>query len=95
MNLTKENIEKIGKLARIRLSEDDKTMYAKEISSILGWVEQLNEVNTDNVAQLNSVSDMTLPWRKDEVTDGNIADQVLKNAPQAEYGCFAVPKVIE
>ncbi len=95
MELTKENIEKIGKLARIRLSEEDKILYAKEISSILHWIEQLGEVNTDNVPQMTSVSEMKLPWREDVIAEGNMADAVLKNAPKAEYSCFAVPKVIE
>ena len=52
-------------------------------------------MNTDGVAPLASVSDQTLPWRTDEVTDGNMQEAVLKNAPNASYGCFAVPKVIE
>ena len=95
MALTDKDVKKIGKLARIRLSDADVAHYGAEINGILKWIEQLQEVNTDGVAALASVSDQPLPWRKDEVTDGNIQEQVLKNAPNASYGCFAVPKVIE
>ena len=95
MALTDHDVKKIAKLARIRLSEEDVAHYGREINGILKWIEQLQEVNTDGVAPLASVSDQPLPWRKDEVTDGNIQEQILKNAPNASYGCFAVPKVIE
>jgi aspartyl-tRNA(Asn)/glutamyl-tRNA(Gln) amidotransferase subunit C len=95
MALTKQEVEKIGKLAHIRLSEDDKEHYGKEISQILKWVEMLQEVDTDGIEQMTSVADLTLPRRADEVTDGNVRDDVLANAPKSEYGCFAVPKVIE
>lgn len=95
MALTKQEVEKIGKLAHIRLSEEDKEHYGNEISKILKWVEQLQEVNTDDVEQMTSVANLTLPRRADEVTDGNCRDAVLANAPKSEYGCFAVPKVIE
>jgi len=95
MSFTEQQVSKIAKLARIRLSDAEKTHYAKEMTSILQWIEQLQSVNTDNVAPLASVSDQTLPWRKDEVTDGNIQKEVLANAPNQQYGCFAVPKVIE
>lgn len=95
MALTDKDVKKIAKLARIRLSEDDVAHYGREINGILKWIEQLSEVNTDGVAALASVSDQPLPWRTDVVTDGNIQEQVLKNAPNASYGCFAVPKVIE
>lgn len=95
MALTKQEVEKIGKLAHIALTEEDKDHYGKEISQILQWVEQLQSVNTDDVEQMTSVAELTLPRRKDEVTDGNCRDAVLANAPESEYGCFAVPKVIE
>ena len=95
MALTDKEMLHVAKLARIRLSADEVSHYAKEINGILKWIEQLGEVNTDGVAALSSVSDQVLPWREDKVTDGNIQDKVLKNAPNAEYGCFTVPKVIE
>lgn len=95
MALDGKAVAKIAKLARIQVTDADKEHYSREISSILNWVEQLGEVNTDGVPQLTSVSDVTLPWRKDEVTDGNQADAVVKNAPAGDYGCFVVPKVVE
>lgn len=88
-------VTKIARLARIEVPEADKAALSREISGILQWVEQLNEVNTDNVPMMTSVSALKLPWRKDEVTDGNQAEAVVKNAPQSDYGCFVVPKVME
>ena len=94
MALTKEQVTKIARLARLAVTDQEKEHYAKEISGILNWVEQLSEVNTDNVPQLNSVSNQPLPWREDKVTDGNQQELVVKNATN-EHGCFVVPKVIE
>lgn len=95
MSLTDAQVQHIARLARIRLSEAELPHYAQEVNSILQWIEQLGEVNTDGIAPLASVSEQTLPWRADTVTDGGIQEAVLKNAPSAQYGCFAVPKVIE
>lgn len=89
------NITKLGKLARIALNDADKAYFETEISGVMKWVDQLNEVNTDNTPALTSVSQMHLRWREDKVTDGNQAEAVLANAPKAAYGCFGVPKVIE
>lgn len=94
MVLDEKAVAKIAKLARIAVTDAEKAHYAKEISGILQWMEQLNEVNTDNVPQLASVADVVLPRREDKVTDGNQQDAVLKNAVN-EHGCFVVPKVIE
>jgi len=95
MSLDPQAITKIARLARIRVDEGEKEFYAKEISGILQWMEQLNEVNTDGVPQMVSVVEMQLPRRKDVVNDGNQQQAILKNAPNADFGCFAVPKVIE
>ena len=95
MALDKSNITKIAKLAHIEVSEAEKEHFARELSSIFKWIEQLGEVNTDNVPQLTSVSDTALPWREDAITDGHKRDAILANAPASEYGCFVVPKVIE
>ena len=89
------DITKLGKLARIALSESDKAYFEAEINGVMKWVEQLNEVNTDNVPALTSVSQMQLRWREDKVTDGEIAAQVTQNAPMREDNFFVVPKVIE
>lgn len=95
MALTDKEILHVAKLARIRLSAEEVPHYAKEINGILKWIEQLSEVKTDGITPLSSISEQVLPWREDIVSDGNIQDKVLKNAPHAEHGCFTVPKVIE
>ena len=95
MTLDIAAVTKIARLARIEVPDSEKPLLAEQISGILQWVEQLNEVNTDGVPQMTSVSAVKLPWRKDVVTDGNQAEAVVKNAPQSDYGCFVVPKVME
>lgn len=95
MTIDAAAVTKIARLASIEVSDAEKEGYVRELSGILKWVEMLGEVNTDNVPQLSSVSDTTLPLRTDEVTDGNCRDDILANAPASDYGCFVVPKVIE
>jgi aspartyl-tRNA(Asn)/glutamyl-tRNA(Gln) amidotransferase subunit C len=95
MALSDAQVKHIAKLARIRLTADELPHYAREINGLLKWIEQLTAVNTDNIAPLASVSEQALPWRADVVNDGNIQEKILKNASGAQYGCFAVPKVIE
>lgn len=95
MALSDEQVKKIAKLARIRIEDSELPYYAGQINGILKWIEQLQEVNTDNVAPLASVSDQPLPWRADVVTDGNMQEKILKNAAGPQHGCFTVPKVIE
>jgi len=95
MSLTTAQVKKIAKLARIRLSEEEVDHYGKEISGILDWIEMLQEVNTDKVPQMASVSSIGLSLRTDEVTDGNVQADILKNAPKSAFGCFEVPKVVE
>ncbi len=95
MSLTEKEVKHVAKLARIRLTDAELPHYAREINGILKWIEQLAEVKTEGIAPLASVSDQSLPWREDKVTDGNIQEQVLKNASGSQYGCFTVPKVIE
>lgn len=95
MALSDKEVKHIAKLARIRVSDAELPHYAREINGILKWIEQLGEVNTDGVAALASVSNQELPWRADVVNDGNQQEAVLKNAPMQNFGCFAVPKVIE
>lgn len=94
-NIDKATVAKIARLARIKTEEEKLEPLAGELNNILGWVEQLNEVNTDNIEPMASVVNAKLRWRTDEVTDGDKAESVLKNAPKPEYGFFAVPKVIE
>ena len=93
--LDTKTITKIARLAHIEVSDAEKEHYVKELSGIFTWIEQLNEVNTNNVPPLASVSDTALPWREDKITDGHKRDAILANAPSSDYGCFVVPKVIE
>lgn len=95
MSIDKVTVEKIAHLARIEVAQSDLEPMAAELSNILDWVEQLAKVNTDDVPPMTSVVEAKLPWRKDEVTDGNRLEDILANAPEAEHGFFAVPKVIE
>lgn len=95
MALDKAGVAHIAALARIRLSEAELEPLAAELSGILGWVAQLAEVDTKNVAPMTSVAAVTLPMRADEVTDGDCRDAILGNAPRSAKGFFAVPKVVE
>jgi aspartyl-tRNA(Asn)/glutamyl-tRNA(Gln) amidotransferase subunit C len=95
MPIDKDTVAKIARLARIRVSEDEQERLAGELSNILGWVEQLSEVDTANVRPMASVVEARLPMRRDEVTDGDLRDDVTANAPAPERGFFTVPKVVE
>jgi aspartyl-tRNA(Asn)/glutamyl-tRNA(Gln) amidotransferase subunit C len=95
MPLDKAEVAHIAALARIRLAEAEREPLAAELSRIIGWVEQLAEVDTGDVAPMASVAAMRLPMREDRVTDGNCRDAILANAPQTAKGFFAVPKVVE
>jgi aspartyl-tRNA(Asn)/glutamyl-tRNA(Gln) amidotransferase subunit C len=95
MSISHQDVSKIAKLARIRVSEAEVEKYSRELSGIFQWIEQLKEVNTDGVEPMAGVGDYTLRFREDKVTDGNIREDVLANAPEAAYGCFLVPKVVE
>ena len=95
MSVSSEKVRHIAKLARIAMSEEELDRLVPELNNILGWVEQLGEVNTDGVEPLTAVIDQKLRLREDVVNDGNIREDVLANAPQSEHGFFAVPKVIE
>jgi aspartyl-tRNA(Asn)/glutamyl-tRNA(Gln) amidotransferase subunit C len=95
MSLDRKAVAHIATLARIRVPESDLDGLAGELSTILGWVEQLGEVDTSQVEPMSSVVKVDLPRRKDEVTDGNCRDKVLANAPEPAHGFFTVPKVVE
>jgi aspartyl-tRNA(Asn)/glutamyl-tRNA(Gln) amidotransferase subunit C len=95
MSVSTEQVRHIAKLARIAVSDEEIERLAPELNKILGWVEQLGEVNTDGVEPLTAVIDQKLRLRDDVVTEGNIRDEILANAPEAQHGFFAVPKVIE
>ncbi len=95
MALDAATVKRIAFLARIRVPEEDLEGLAGELSNILGWVEQLGEVDTDGVEPMTSVNAATLSMRVDAITDGDDQDRVLANAPEREGAFFAVPKVVE
>ena len=95
MSVNTQQVRHIAKLARIAMSDDELERLVPELNNILGWVEQLAEVDTDGIEPLTAVIDLKLRLRDDAVTDGDCRDEVLANAPDAQHGFFAVPKVIE
>jgi aspartyl-tRNA(Asn)/glutamyl-tRNA(Gln) amidotransferase subunit C len=95
MALDKATVARIAALARIKVPEAEQEHLAGELSQILRWIEQLDEVDTAGVEPMSSVAALRLPMREDSVTDGDIRDKILANAPQAANGFFAVPKVVE
>ncbi len=95
MKIDKNTINKIARLSRIKLDDRESEDYIKDLNSILDWVEQLNEVNTENVEPLSNISSSILPKREDVSKDTNTSDEILENAPDKLEGFFAVPKVVE
>ncbi|WP_111734197.1 Asp-tRNA(Asn)/Glu-tRNA(Gln) amidotransferase subunit GatC [Roseovarius amoyensis] len=95
MSIDTETAARVAKLARIRVDDADLPALAQEFNTILGFIEQLGEVDVDGVEPMVSVTPMRLKRREDVVTDGNMADKILSNAPDAREGFFAVPKVVE
>ena len=90
-----ETVKRIAHLARIDVADSELDALADELGAIIGWVEQLAEVDTNGVEPMTSVAEATLPRRADEVTDGGLRDDVLANAPDHEKGFYTVPKVVE
>ena len=95
MALDTDTVRRIARLARIHIPEADLETLAGELSDIIGWVEQLAEVDTAGVEPMASVVETTLKQRDDVVADGGYPDKVLANAPDAANGFFTVPKVVE
>ncbi len=95
MSVDTKTVARIAHLARLKVPEDRLEPLAAELNQLLAWVEQLGEVNTDNIPPLTSVVHARLPRRDDIVTDGDRQADVLANAPDAQNGFYAVPKVIE
>ena len=95
MSIDTETAAKVAKLARIAVKDEALPALAQEFNNILGFIEQLNEVNVDGVDPMTSVTPMRLKRREDVVNDGNQPQKVLSNAPDAREGFFAVPKVVE
>lgn len=95
MSVDHATVRKIASLARIAVTDDQVEAMVPELNNILGWIEQLAEVDTSAIQPMTAVIPNVLRLRDDVVTDGDVRDAVLKNAPQAEQGFFTVPKVIE
>ena len=95
MSVSKDDVRKVARLARIAVSEDRLEPLAGELNGILAWIDQLNEVDVEGVEPMTSVVETVLPLRADIVTDGDHQAEVLANAPRTEDGFFVVPKSVE
>lgn len=95
MQVDQATVRRIARLARIKITDDEAKGLEQELSGILEWVKQLDEVDTSTVEPMTRVVPIELKKRRDVVTDGEIADDVTRNAPMAENHFFVVPKVVE
>ena len=95
MAIDAATVKKVARLARIRVDDAELEPLAGELSGILAWIEQLNEVDTDGVQPMASTEAVSLPQRDDVVTDGGDPAVILANAPKADRNFFVVPKVVE
>ena len=95
MSVDVATVKRVARLARLAVTEDEAVRMTGELNGILGFVEQLAEVDVTGVEPMTSVTPMAMKMRKDEVTDGNIADRIVANAPLTEQNFFEVPKVVE
>jgi len=90
-----EDVKKIARLSRLHVEADRLQPLADDLNGILGWIEQLNEVDVEGVEPMTSAVDMSAPMRKDEISDGGKRDDILKNAPKKDDGFFVVPRSVE
>jgi aspartyl-tRNA(Asn)/glutamyl-tRNA(Gln) amidotransferase subunit C len=95
MSVDADTVRRIAHLARIAVAEEEIEHLKGELNAILSWVEQLGEVNVKDVEPMTSVTPMQMKMREDDVTDGGIAEDIVKNAPVSEDNFFLVPKVVE
>lgn len=95
MAVNNETVKRIAFLSRIKVDDDKFDAVKDEFNKILSWIDELNEIDTDDVKELISVNDEALRVREDQVLTGKQKDEILANAPAAEYDYFAVPKVVE
>lgn len=95
MSVDVATVKRVARLARLAVTEEDAVRMTGELNGILGFVEQLSEVDVTGVEPMTSVTPMAMKMRKDEVTDGNIAAHIVANAPMTEQNFFEVPKVVE
>jgi aspartyl-tRNA(Asn)/glutamyl-tRNA(Gln) amidotransferase subunit C len=95
MDVDEKTVRRIARLARIKVSDEEAKGLRKELTGILDWVKQLDEVDTASVEPMTRVVAQDMKKRKDVINDGEIAADIVKNAPMAEDGFFVVPKVVE
>ncbi len=95
MTIDTKTVHRISRLARIKIPETDIESLKEDLNRILGWIEQLSEVKTENVQPLYNISLENMPRREDQINDGNYPNDILANAPEAGFGMFVVPKVVE
>ncbi|MBA3519061.1 MAG: Asp-tRNA(Asn)/Glu-tRNA(Gln) amidotransferase subunit GatC [Rhizobiales bacterium] len=95
MSVDLSTVKRVARLARIRVTDEDAEALRRELNAILGFVEQLNEVDVSGVEPMTSVLPMRMKQREDRVTDGGVAAEIMRNAPATEDGYFLVPRVIE
>ena len=95
MSIDKDTVKHIAKLAKISLDEKKINNLSKDLASIMKFIEKLNELDTDKITPLTSIINASLKSREDEVKDGKIRDQILKNSPEKNEEFFVVPKVLE
>ena len=95
MALDKAEVAKIARLARVNVPEAELEPLVRDLNGIIGWVEQLGEVDTKGVEPMAAPGVSELRWREDKVTDGDYPDKVLQNGPETAMGFYTVPKVVE
>ena len=95
MSIDNQTVRKVSKLAKIKINEQEETKFIEELNNILGWVDELKKVDTDQIEPMLSVFNESMVMRKDEVSSDISEELVLKNAPESKSGFFVVPKVIE
>ena len=93
--VTSEDVKKIARLSRLHVEDARLQPLADELNGILGWIEQLNEVDVEGVAPMTSAVAITAPLRDDDITDGKVRDKVLSNAPKSDDGFYVVPRSVE
>ena len=95
MSIDLKTVKHISKLSRISIDDQKAMKLEKDLNAIFKWIEQLNQLNTENVKPLSSIAETTLRFRKDQIESKNIRDDILKNSPQDNKDYFVVPKVVE
>jgi len=95
MSVDLPTVKRVARLARLAVSEEEANRMTGELNGILGFVEQLSEVNVEGVEPMTSVTPITMKKREDAVTDGDKADDIVANAPASDRNFFLVPKVVE